>query len=74
MAEQTVVHIGENSPEYVAYRLMSDVAHVENKVLFANPTGSSTSADREWILNTYAECLRAVKGGITVERRIVDPA
>ncbi len=58
MAEQTVVHIGENSPEQVAYRLMDNIAHVEGKVLFKD----QNSADRTWILDTYAECLRAVRG------------
>ena len=57
MAEQTVVHIGENSPEQVAYVLMTIVANVEDKELYK----SETSADRAWILDTYAECLQAVK-------------
>ena len=58
MAEETVVHIGENSPEQVAYVLMTIVANVEGKDLYQ----SETSADRLWILNTYAECFQAVKG------------
>ena len=62
MAEQAVLHIGENSPEEVAYRLMSDVADVEQKALHSNPSTDHTSADRQWILDTYAECLRAVHG------------
>lgn len=62
MAEQTVLHIGENSPEEVAYRLMDNIADVEQKVLHGNPGSGATSADRQWILDTYAECLRAVHG------------
>ena len=63
MAEQTVVHMGENSPEQVAYRLMQDVARVENKLLHANVVApDQTSADRQWILGTYVECVRAVRG------------
>ena len=49
----TVVHIGENSPEQVAYRLMIDVFTSEKK-------GVST-VDRETILNTYSQCLVAVR-------------
>ena len=62
MAEQTVVHIGENSPEEVAYRLMSKIANAEQKVLLSSPRSEENSADRQWILDTYAECLRAVHG------------
>jgi hypothetical protein len=35
MAETaTVVHIGENSPEYIAYRLMHEIANIEGKSSF----------------------------------------
>lgn len=61
-ADSTTVHIGENSPEQVAYKLMRDVANVEGKAFHKNPTGGNTAADREWILNAYADCLRAVHG------------
>ena len=60
------VHIGENSSEYVAYRLMLDIAEAEGK-RFSKPvpgyggSGSSQVADRDWILNTYRQCLRAVR-------------
>ncbi len=57
MAE-TIVHIDENSPEQVAFRLMERVAGAENK----NLTGSNKNADRAWILDTYAECFQAVVG------------
>lgn len=61
MADAPVVHIGENSPEYIAYRLLHDVAGAENK-LFRPTSGSGyAAADRKWILDTYAECLRAVR-------------
>ena len=62
MAEQTVVHISENSPERIAYILMETIANVEQKALYSNPSSDRTSADRQWILDTYAECLRAVHG------------
>jgi hypothetical protein len=58
VAEQTVVHTGENSPEYVAYRLLVDIARTEGKPLSGPAAGK---ADRKWILDTYAECLSAVR-------------
>jgi 4-diphosphocytidyl-2C-methyl-D-erythritol kinase len=32
MADAPMVNINENSPEYMAYRLFQDIAHVENKM------------------------------------------
>lgn len=52
MADTSVVHIGENSPEQVAFKLMQLIAINEGK------TGS---ADRKWMLDTYAECLHVVR-------------
>ncbi len=56
MADQApVVHIGENSPERVAYVLTHEVLW--------NLEGLKTSQiSRELYLDTYAECLRAVRG------------
>ena len=59
MADATIVHIGENSPEQVAYKLMRDIATSEGK-----PVGiphDPKPVDRKWILDTYAECLTATK-------------
>jgi hypothetical protein len=53
MADNTVVHIGENSPEKIAYLLMVDIINKE---------GGKSEADRKKILDTYAECLQAVRG------------
>jgi hypothetical protein len=50
MADQTDVHIGENSPEEVAYKLLSIVRRME--------TGTAT---KKQLLDTYAECLMAVR-------------
>jgi hypothetical protein len=63
MANEAVVHIGENSPQQVAYRLMHDIAAVEGKSLHRNPSQGYQQADRKWILNTYAECVEAALGG-----------
>ncbi len=48
-----VVHIGENSPERVAYTLMRHVIKAENI--------SPDQIDRDLILDIYAECLIAVR-------------
>jgi hypothetical protein len=50
MADKPTIHIGENSPEYVAYKLMLDVIRAEGKDL----------RSKDEILNLYAECLHTV--------------
>jgi membrane-anchored protein YejM (alkaline phosphatase superfamily) len=57
----TVVHVGEDSPEHVAYTLMRDIARVENKILDASEGQLEKVANRKWILDTYAECLTVVR-------------
>ncbi len=49
-----VVHIGENSPEGVAYKLFIDIRNAESN--------STQTRDRAYILDTYAECLVAATG------------
>jgi len=61
MSEQANEHPTDESPESVAYRLMLLVADLESRTLHGNPAKDRTNADRQWILDTYAECLRAVK-------------
>jgi hypothetical protein len=51
--------LGENTPEHVAYRLMERVADVEGMAL--SRSGKDKPATRKWILDTYAECLDAVR-------------
>ncbi len=60
MADKPVVHIGENSPEEVAYKLFLEVAYAEKKNTHAGVTFDD-KPDRKWILDTYAECIIAVK-------------
>jgi hypothetical protein len=61
MADETVVHIGENSPEQVAYRLMHEIAEVERIAIISGDLQPQwTRAGRAWILDTYQECLYAV--------------
>ena len=60
MADQTTVHIGENSPHQVAYKLYRDIMMTEGKSLRAEE--SQAKVNRKYILDTYAECLSAVGG------------
>jgi hypothetical protein len=57
MTENAVVHIGENSPEQVAYKLMRDIAIAEKIYL----SGTSLNSNRDWIIRTYCQCLQAVR-------------
>lgn len=55
MADTPLVNIIENSPEHVAFRLFERVAAVEKQA------GIEVDFDRKYLLDTYAECLNAVK-------------
>lgn len=57
MSDTPVTHIGDNSPEEVAFKLMLAIGRAESKAILS----PSPTADREWILNTYADCLVTVK-------------
>jgi hypothetical protein len=46
-----IVHIGESSPEFVAFRLYHEVRQAEDP----------KQLSKKWILDTYAECLNAVR-------------
>ncbi len=59
MADNAVVHIGENSPEQVAFKLMQEISNVEGVQLYSH---GEKPVSREWVLDTYAECLKAVRG------------
>ena len=61
MSEQSTDHASNESPESVAYRLLTLIADLESKTLHGNPAKERSNADRQWILDTYAECLRAIK-------------
>jgi len=52
MADAPVVHIGQNSPEEVAYKLAHRIL-VEEKKPFT----------RAYLLDLFAECFDAVRGG-----------
>jgi len=61
MTVEVVEHPTDSTPESIAYRLLVLVSDLENKTLHGNPSKDRTIADRQWILDTYAECLAAVK-------------
>lgn len=54
MADKTVQTQGNGSPERVAFDLLKLVAKSEGKDLDGYGQGS-----KDWILDTYAECLAA---------------
>jgi hypothetical protein len=58
VADHKDTHVGE-SPEHVAYRLLERIADVEGVLLTRSDGGKV--ATRKWILDTYAECLDAVR-------------
>lgn len=51
MSDKVAVKATEGSPEYVAYKLLFDIAAIEGGL-----------KDRKTILDTYAECLHATNG------------
>jgi hypothetical protein len=60
MPDAPIIHVSENSPEQVAYKLLREIASIEKKKAF----GASNATDdvgRKWLLDTYAECLLAVR-------------
>ena len=57
MAEAATVHIGENSPEQVAYKLMRHIASAEK----INLDGINVTSSRQWIIRTYCQCLMATR-------------
>jgi hypothetical protein len=59
---------GDGTPEMVAYKLMHDILRFENRMV---PTGggpmpvtqlSQAPVDRNFVLDTYHECLQTVLG------------
>lgn len=61
------VHIGENSPEEVAFKLLRVIAIAEKKQL-GSWHSSGAEPDRKWVLDAYAECVDAVRGNRSYQR------
>jgi hypothetical protein len=58
----TVLRLEAGTPHQIAYELLHDIAIIEGKNLASDQGG----ATREWILNTYAECLKVARTTIVV--------
>ena len=61
MPDAPAVCVGDNSPEHIAYRLLSHVVAVEGMSLDNKPKAGLKKANRKWILDAYAECLSAIR-------------
>ncbi|MFG1479775.1 hypothetical protein V5F53_14095 [Xanthobacter sp. V4C-4] len=68
MADTPVVHIGENSPKQVAFKLLGLVAQLDGKKIIG-VHGAGEPPTREWLLDTYAECIEAVRGHRSVKKK-----
>jgi hypothetical protein len=64
MPDSTIIHMSENSPEQVAYKLLREIASIENKKVFA-AQNATAEVGRKWLLDTYAECLLTVRSPIS---------
>ena len=51
----------EWSPEHIAYILLRDIAKKEERSLASDRRPTGRQADRKWLLDTFAECMQAVK-------------
>ncbi len=51
----------DTSPEYIAYKLMRDIAETEGKYFRPSEREPQKAITRKWILETYAECLTVVR-------------
>ncbi len=65
MSDAPVVHIGENSPEQVAYKLFQDISNVEKRELYGH---GDNPADRDWILMTYRQCIDTVGRNASMDK------
>jgi hypothetical protein len=59
----------DNSPEYIAYRLMRDIAETEGKYFRPSEREPQKAITRKWILETYAECLMVVKDPHNIKKQ-----
>jgi len=54
MTDKVQIHLGESSPEHIAYKLLDLITTIES-------SDSAMRRDRKYYLDTFAECLAAVK-------------
>jgi hypothetical protein len=50
------------TPEAVAFMLFQAVAYAEGKQIAEGQDSRTSKPDRQWILDTFAECLNTVQG------------
>lgn len=53
---------GENGVEQIAYRLMDNIVKAEGRAWLPAALGRGAAADRDYTLELYAACLKAVRG------------
>ncbi|AWO91947.1 MULTISPECIES: hypothetical protein [Bradyrhizobium] len=63
------VHVGENSPEQIAFKLMQAIATAEGMNLL-----QQNASNRAWILKTYAQCLETVRAPHLVADALAHPS
>lgn len=56
-------YIPSGTPQAIAYQLFLHIVEAEEMSLSLPPAEGKHAANREWILSTYAQCLRAVRDG-----------
>ncbi len=61
MAETNPIVAQHNSPEKVALDLLTMISLIEKRSLHAGPPQGWQSADRKWLLDTFAECMSTVR-------------
>ena len=69
MADEPVVHIGENSSEQVAYKLFHDICNVEKRELYGH---GDNPANREYILRAYRQCIDTVHRAKGIDKILDD--
>ena len=57
MTDWSTMHRYETSRESVAFKLMLEIAKADKKLFSSHPRLRATAPDRQWILDTYSECL-----------------
>lgn len=64
-AKSSLPQLRDGTPEAIAYQLFLHIVEVEEMYLTLPPTKGKWPAHREWILSTYAQCIRVVRAGKT---------
>ena len=59
--QRPVIQAAHNTPEQVVLALFHMIANVERRAMHHEATGDGESADRDWILNTYSECILTIR-------------